>query len=421
MNHQILTELKQQVKERIDLSNHITDDQLNHIIEEIVLNFSERHFITSKEKLKLVKRIFHSFRGLDVLHSYIEDPDISEIMVNGHAQIFIEKKGVIELVDDQFESDEKLEDVIQTIVSKVNRVVNRSSPIVDARLQDGSRVHVVLPPASLVGPAITIRKFPLQSFTMEKLIEIESITSEVAQFLKALVESRYNIFISGGTGSGKTTFLNALSTWIPKHERIISIEDSAELRLDSILNLVRLETRNANTEGKGVISIRDLIRASLRMRPDRIIVGEVRGAEAFDMLQAMNTGHDGSLSTAHSNTCRDMLNRLETMVLCAVQLPLEAIRSQIGSAIEIMIHLSRMRDGTRRVSEIHEMIRGENNQLILNPLFIFKETFEESNQPKLKGKLEYTGNVFHNVTKLQIYHIDKPEWLKIKTVNEKSE
>jgi pilus assembly protein CpaF len=410
LESQILIELQQQIKSRIDLSHHTTDEQLLMLIEESVMRYAELNFLTSREKQKAVKRIFNSFRGLDVLQPLLEDPTITEIMVNGHQQIFIEKHGSITQIDEQFESSEKLEDIIQMIVAKVNRVVNRSTPIVDARLPDGSRVNVVLPPASLVGPALTIRKFPDRAWTMQQLIELESLSEAAAEFLKCMIETRYNIFISGGTGSGKTTFLNALSTWIPVHERIVSIEDSAELKLDTILNLVRLETRNANTEGKGEISIRDLIRASLRMRPNRIIVGEVRGAEAFDMLQAMNTGHDGSLSTGHSNSSKDMLSRLETMVLSAVHLPVEVIRSQIGSAIEIMIHLSRIRDRSRRVMEIHELVREQNGHIELNPLFLFKEKSETTDR-KVIGSLDYTGKSFRNSHKLKMSGASLPKWM----------
>ncbi len=418
MEPHILSQLKLRITERIDLSMNISDDQLISFIELEVFIYSDQHFLSARDKHKLIKRIFDSFRGLDVLQPLLEDPTITEIMVNGHEHIFIEQGGVISRYPEKFESCEKLEDIIQHIVAKVNRVVNQSTPIVDARLPDGSRVHVLLPPASLVGPTLTIRKFPERSLSMEQLVKMGSLCAEAAELLKCLVESGYNIFISGGTGSGKTTFLNALSAWIPEDERIISIEDSAELKLDSAINLVRLETRNANTEGKGEITIRDLIRASLRMRPNRIIVGEVRGAEALDMLQAMNTGHDGSLSTGHANTCKDMLSRLETMVLSAALLPIEVIRSQIGSAIDIMIHLSRIRDRSRRVTEIHEVIQGSSSRVELNPLFVFKEKAGTPHSSKVTGSLEYTGNALRYVQKSQMSGISLPKWLNTQSQGE---
>jgi len=312
-------------------------------------------------------------RRLDVLQPLIDDKSITEIMINGPDSIFIERDGRVSKLNVKFESRRKLEDVIQTIVSRVNRTVNEASPIVDARLPDGSRVNVVLPPIALNGPVVTIRKFPEKPMTIEQLIKYGSITEEVAEVLERLVKAKYNIFICGGTGSGKTTFLNALSNFIPKDERIVTIEDSAELQITGVENIVRLETRNANTEGKGEITIRDLIRTSLRMRPERIIVGEVRGKEALDMLQAMNTGHDGSLSTGHANSTKDMLSRLETMVLSGAEMPLEAIRQQIASAIDIIIHLGRLRDKSRRTLEITEVVEYKNGQIVLNPLYEFVE------------------------------------------------
>ena len=321
--------------------------------------------------------VFNSMRGLDVLQPLVDDPSITEIMINGPHCVFVEQEGRLYRKDVSFETNEKLENVILNIVSKVNRTVNEANPIVDARLLDGSRVNVVLPPIALDGPTVTIRKFPEDPMTIQKLIAYGSITEEVAELLERMVKAKYNIFISGGTGSGKTTFLNALSNFIPKDERLITIEDSAELQIKGIANLVRLETRNANTEGKGEITIRDLIRSSLRMRPERIVVGEVRGAEALDMLQAMNTGHDGSLSTGHSNSTKDMLSRLETMVLSGNQIPIEAIRQQIASAIDIIIQLSRLRDKTRRTIEISEVAGYENGSIRINPLYRFVETGEE--------------------------------------------
>jgi pilus assembly protein CpaF len=312
-------------------------------------------------------------------------------MINGPDTIFIEKNGKTYRLDVRFENRRKLEDVIQTMVSKVNRTVNESSPIVDARLEDGSRVNVVLPPIALNGPIVTIRKFPEKPMTIDQLIEYGSITEEVADVLNRMVRAKYNIFISGGTGSGKTTFLNALSNFIPKDERIITIEDSAELQIIGLDNIVKMETRNANTEGKGEITIRDLIKTSLRMRPERIIVGEVRGPEALDMLQAMNTGHDGSLSTGHANSPKDMLSRLETMVLSGSSMPLEAIRQQIASAIDIIIHLARLRDKTRRTMEITEIAGYENGEIILNPLYVFEEE-GETPQKVIIGSLKRTKN-----------------------------
>lgn len=343
-------------------------------------------------------------RRLDILQPLLEDPSITEIMINSPTEIFIEQEGHIRQLEMVFESAEKLENVIQSVVAKVNRAVNESTPIVDARLQDGSRVNVVLPPIALKGPTMTIRKFPEQPLTVEKLVSIGSLTEEAAQLLKQLVKARYNIFVSGGTGSGKTTFLNALSNFIPEKERVITIEDSAELQLRRIRNLVTLETRTANTEGKGEITIRDLIKTSLRMRPDRIVVGEVRGAEALDMLQAMNTGHDGSLSTGHANTTRDMLSRLETMVLSAAPFPIEVIRKQMAAALDIIIHLGRLRDGSRKVLEICEVLDCVNGDIQLNPLFVFTE--EGELDKKVLGSLQATGNSLANTLKLKMAGIN---------------
>jgi pilus assembly protein CpaF len=334
--------------------------------------------------------LFHAFRGLDLLQPLMDDSSVTEIMINAHDEIFVERAGRITRFPHAFESRERLEDLIQTIVSKVNRVVNESSPIVDARLLDGSRVHVVLPPVALRGPSLTIRKFPERPMTIEDLIESGSLTSETAQLLGRLVKAKYNLFVSGGTGSGKTTLLNALTHYIPSDERIVTIEDSAELQIHGIPNLVSLETRNANTEGRGEITIRHLIRASLRMRPNRIIVGEVRGGEALDMLQAMNTGHDGSLSSGHSNGAKDMIARLETMVLSAADLPLAVVRSQIASAVDILIHLSRLRDRSRRVTEITEITGVEEGNVQLNTLYHFIEEGEKDGI--IAGSLQPTGN-----------------------------
>lgn len=399
-NEQVVKDLIKQLRESLDLMHSISDAELLEFVEATVFDYAQEHKIKSKEIKYLVDRIYNSFRGYDILQPLIDDKEITEIMINNHKEIFIEKNGATSQVDIKFDSEQKLEDIIQSIVSKVDRVVNESSPIVDARLKDGSRVNVVLPPIALKGPVMTIRKFPDDPLMIEDLIAFGSITSEAADFLQDLVVSKYNVFIGGGTGSGKTTFLNVLSNFIPRDERIITIEDSAELQIKSVPNLVSLETRNANTEGKGEISIRELIKSSLRMRPDRIIVGEVRGAEALDMLQAMNTGHDGSLSTGHANSTKDMLSRLETMVLSGAELPIEVIRQQISSAIDIMIHLTRLRDNTRKVVAISEVLNVEGGEVILNPLYEFIET-GESDSGKVLGELTPTGNTIQNKSKAQ--------------------
>lgn len=372
----LIHNLKKQIRDQIDMFIRISNDDLRVKIEEVVFAYAHTQPMTANEKYGAVQTIYNSFRGLDVLQPLIDDRSITEIMINHHSEIFIEKEGRVMLCPVQFESREKLEDIIQMIVSKVNRVVNESSPIVDARLKDGSRVNVVLPPVALRGPTMTIRKFPDKPLTMEDLVHKGTLSADVASVLKYIVQAKYNIFISGGTGSGKTTFLNALSNFIPKDERIITIEDSAELQIYQVPNLVSLETRNSNTEGRGEISVKDLIKSSLRMRPNRIIVGEVRGAEALDMLQAMNTGHDGSLSTGHGNSIPDMLSRLETMVLSGANLPLQVIRQQIGSAIDIMIHLSRMRDHSRKVTEISEIVGVHNGEIEVNPLYRYQSESE---------------------------------------------
>lgn len=391
-------DLRNKVRSKIDFSGALSDDSLMRIAEEIVFEWCERNPLTAIEKVSLVRRLFHSFRGLDILQPLMEDASVSEIMINHHAEIFVERKGRMTLLPIAFESRERLEDLIQTVVASVNRVVNESSPIVDARLKDGSRVHVVLPPVALKGPCMTIRKFPERPLTMEQLVTFGSLTIEAVQFLEEMISAQYNIFISGGTGTGKTTFLNALSQFIPNDERIVTIEDSAELQIRTMPNLVSLETRNSNTEGKGEITIRDLIRASLRMRPNRIIVGEVRGGEALDMLQALNTGHSGSMSTGHSNGAKDMVARLETMVLSAADLPVTVIRQQIASAIDIIIHLSRFRDSTRKVTEIYEVIGVEAGEVMLNPLFLFKE--EGESEGRVLGELKRMDNPLIRLDKL---------------------
>lgn len=393
--------IKQRVQDSLDYGNALSDEQLMEQIEQIVFAYSRESFLTAGQKQTLVQEVFHSFRGLDVLQPLVDDRTITEIMINSHDQIFVEKDGRVLETDIRFESREKLEDTIQAIVGRVNRIVNESTPIVDARLADGSRVNVVLPPIALKGPAMTIRKFPEHPMTLEDLIARQALTREAAEQLIRFVKAKYNIFIGGGTGSGKTTFLNALGQYIPPDERVITIEDSAELQIRGVPNLVSLETRNANTEGKGGITIRDLIRSSLRMRPNRVIVGEVRGAEALDMLAALNTGHDGSLSTGHANSVQDMLSRLETMVLSGANLPVEVVRKQISSAIDIMIHLTRLRDRSRRVTEITEVIGVDEGEVKLNPLFRFVET-GESAEGKVIGQLEPTGNELEGTWKLEM-------------------
>ncbi|WP_424452084.1 CpaF family protein [Paenibacillus pinisoli] len=391
LSDELIYTLRSKIRDEIDFRDSMSDTELMSKTEAAVFEWCERNPMTASDKVKLVRRLYHSFRGMDVLQPLMDDPAVSEIMINSHTEVYVERHGVLTLMPGAFESRERLEDLVQSVVAGVNRVVNESSPIVDARLKDGSRVHIVLPPVALKGPCMTIRKFPDKPMTMDKLIELQSLSAEAAQFLQELVEAKYNMFISGGTGTGKTTFLNALSQFIPSDERIITIEDSAELQIRTVPNLVSLETRNANTEGKGEISIRDLIRASLRMRPNRIVVGEVRGGEALDMLQAMNTGHEGSISTGHSNHCQDMISRLETMVLSAAELPLHVIRGQIASAIDIMIHLSRYRDRSRRVAEISEITGVEQGEVKLNPLFRFREAGESHG--RMIGALERVGEL----------------------------
>lgn len=372
--------------------SRMNDEKLKELIEELIDEQVGDSYITINEKIDIVDHVYSSIRGLGHLDIILKDDDITEVMINSFDEVFIEKNGKVEKLDVKFEDTKKLGDIVQRIVSRAGREVNQSNPIVDTRLPDGSRVNVVLPPIALKGPTVTIRKFSKKPMTVEQLIKYGSINQEISKKLELLVKAKYNIFISGGTGSGKTTFLNAMSNFIPKNERIITIEDSAELQISSIENLVRLETRNANTSGAGQITIRDLIKASLRMRPERIVVGEVRGAEAIDMLQAMNTGHDGSLSTGHANSTKDMLSRLETMVLMGASgLPLEAIRAQIASAIDIIIHLSRLRDHSRKVVEIVEVVGMKDGEIELNTLYEFIET-DESTTNKVVGSLERTKN-----------------------------
>ena len=379
-------------------------------LEDTILQMLEEMFqdvyIPMEEKADITDLVYSAIRGLGILDSIIHDDTITEVMINGPDHVFIEQNGKVRRISDTFENEQKLEDIIQRVVGMAGREVNQANPIVDTRLPDGSRVNVVLPPISLKGAIVTIRKFSKEPMTSAKLIEYGSITQEIADVLEILVKAKYNIFICGGTGSGKTTFLNAVSHFIPKDERIITIEDSAELQIEGLDNLVSLETRNANTAGVGAVTIRDLIRSSLRMRPERIIVGEVRGAEALDMLQAMNTGHDGSLSTGHANSTKDMLSRLETMVLTGAEgLPLDAVRQQIASAIDIIIHLSRLRDRSRKTMEITEVTGYENGQIQLNPLYVFEED-ENSTLERVSGGLKRTKNPLVNQLKLRIAGIN---------------
>ena len=367
--------LQQKLMEEIESRKSVSDEELWELIDRAVLEAGQAEYIPLKEKKDLRIRLFDSFRRLGILQELIDDRQVTEIMVNGHEKVFIERGGRTMLWEKSFDSREQLEDMIQQIVGRVNRMVNVSNPVVDARLEDGSRVHVVLPPIALDGPAVTIRKFP-EPITMEKLIGYGSITEEAAGFLRILVQSGYNIFISGGTNSGKSTFLNALSAFIPQEERVITIEDSAELKIQQVDNLVRMEARNANSEGEGHVTIRDLIRAALRMNPSPIIVGEVRSGEAFDLLTAFNTGHSG-MGTGHANSPQDMLSRLESMVLMAADLPLPAIRTQICAAIDILVHLGRLRDRSRRVLAIAEIAGMDRGEIRLNPLFAFREKGED--------------------------------------------
>lgn len=394
-------ELKAKIFEFCNL-NTMSDEQLEEKIEEFSEEYLSDQYVTIEEKVDICEQVFSSIRGLGLLDSIIKDDNITEVMINGPSHIFIEKNGRLSQLEQTFEDERQLEDVIQKIVGLAGREVNQANPIVDTRLPDGSRVNVVLPPISMKGATVTIRKFSKTPMTVEQLLKYGSITPEVAHVLELLVRAKYNIFISGGTGSGKTTFLNAVSNFIPKDERVITIEDSAELQITGIDNLVSMETRNANTSGNGAITIRDLIKSSLRMRPERIIVGEVRGGEALDMLQAMNTGHDGSLSTGHANSTHDMLSRLETMVLQGAEgLPLEAIRQQIASAVDIIIHLSRLRDKSRKTMEITEVVGYKDGEILLNPLYVFEED-ENSTIEHVSGTLKRTKNKMVHTFKLQL-------------------
>lgn len=394
-----VTEIKKYVTENLPLSK-MSDEELEEKVEEIVQQKLSGVYCSIEQRVSIIQQVYSSIRGFGLLDSIISDDTITEVMINGPENVFIEQNGRLFKMDKQFESQRRLEDVIQRIVGLAGREVNQANPICDTRLPDGSRVNVVLPPIALCGPTLTIRKFSKTPMTIERLIAYGSITQEIADKLEMLVKAKYNIFVCGGTGSGKTTFLNALSNYIPRDERVITIEDSAELQITGVDNLVSLETRNANASGAGQITIRDLIKSSLRMRPERIVVGEVRGGEALDMLQAMNTGHDGSLSTGHANSTQDMLSRLETMVLQGADgLPLEAIRQQIASAVDIIIHLSRLRDKSRKTMEITEVLGYENGKIILNPLYRFEED-ENSTLEKVSGTLKRTENPMKNTHKL---------------------
>lgn len=393
--------IRKKILETINLTK-ITDDLLEQQVREEVDRHFEGTYVSIENKALLIDQVFSAIRGFGLLDTIINDDTVTEVMINGPNDIFIEKSGKLKKLDERFESEEKLQDTIQRIVALAGREVNQANPIVDTRLPNGSRVNVVLPPISLKGPIVTIRKFSKEPMTVEKLIQYGSITPEIADVLKLLVRAKYNIFICGGTGSGKTTFLNAISNFIPSDERVITIEDSAELQIANVDNLVSLETRNANTAGVGAIEIRDLIKSALRMRPDRIVVGEVRGAEALDMLQAMNTGHDGSLSTGHANSTKDMLSRLETMVLTGAEgLPLDAVRQQIASAVDLIVHLSRLRDRSRKTMEITEVVNYQKGEIQLNPIYIFEED-ETSTIDKVSGTLRRTDNPLINDFKLRL-------------------
>lgn len=383
--------MQNRVLELLDISKEVEDAQVYEAIDLAILDISREEYISVTEKERLRTSIFNTLRRLDVLQELLEDDTVTEIMVNGYDCIYVERKGKLSKWKKGFLNEERYLDILQQIVASTNRMVNTSSPIVDARLQDGSRVHIVLNPISIDGAALTIRKFYRGGMTMQTLLQKGSLEEEIAVFLSYLVKAKYNILISGGTGSGKTTFLNVLSSFIGEHERIITIEDSAELQIMGKDNLIRLETRNANVEGENEISMQELIRASLRMRPDRILVGEVRGKEAIEMLQAMNTGHEGSISTCHANTAYDAISRIETMVLMGMDMPLDAIRRQIYSAIDFIIHLGRMRDGTRKILEIAELYKNPEQGRELHILYQFEES--QKGEGKVDGRWLKKGNL----------------------------
>lgn len=410
---QFVERLKNEVMNNFPLKE-LSDNELREKIENLVEIRLANVYVSIEQRVAIAEQIYSSIRGFGLLDSIMTDDNITEVMINGPKNIFVEEAGKVRKIERTFESERKLRDVIQRIVAQAGREVTEANPIVDTRLPNGSRVNVVLPPISLNGSIVTIRKFSKEPMTMKKLIEYGSLNEEIASLLELLIQARYNIFVCGGTGSGKTTFLNALSNFIPKDERIITIEDSAELQIEGVQNLVSLETRNANSSGAGEVNIRDLIKSSLRMRPDRIIVGEVRGGEALDMLQAMNTGHDGSLSTGHANSTFDMMNRLETMVLQGAEgLPLMAIRQQIGSALDIVIHLSRLRDHSRKTMEITEVLGvNANGEYMLNPIFTFVEG-EGTSAEHVVGALKRTKNKFVKTKKFQLAGIKLPALLEV--------
>ena len=394
--------LREKRIKRIGEETEVRDDRVQDIIDELIMEEGREAYISLPQKQQVRIELFNSIRGLDILQELLDDDDVTEIMVNGTGGIFVERQGRISKWEKHFFSEEKLQELVQQIVAGCNRIVNESVPIADARLKDGARVNIVLAPVALNGPIITIRRFPNRPITMAQLIEWGAVTEEAVSFLKKLVKAGYNIFISGGTGSGKTTFLNALSDYIPKDERIITIEDNAELQIQGVENLVKMEARRANTEGAHEVSIRELIKSSLRMRPDRIIVGEVRGEEAIDMLQSLNTGHDGSLSTGHGNSPRDMLSRLETMVFMGMELPVSAVRRQIASGIDILVHLGRLRDKSRKVLEIAEVsgYQYETEEILLRTLYEFRESGCKEEQ-KVQGRLEKCGDMVNTGKFLQ--------------------
>ena len=393
----LIKEISDEIRRNVGGAGYESDEEIRRLIEEYVFHSSRTQRMNFKDKISVVNGVFNSMRKeLDLLQPYMEDPEINEIMVNGRDHIFVERKGELFRIDEAFPSDEALEEVIMRIAGKVHREINEMNPILDARLSDGSRVHAVYKNISLTGPVLTIRRFPENRITMEDLIRFGSVTQEAADFLEILVKSGYNLLISGGTSSGKSSLLGALTDYIPDNERIILIEDTAELQIQGIENLVRLETKNSNAQGKGMVSMRDLIRASLRMRPDRIIVGEVRGGEAVDMIAALNTGHDGGMSTIHANSAFGVFGRLETMFLSAVQYPVDAVRGQISTGIDIVVHLSRLRDGARRILDISELLGFDGGKPVLNRLFRFRP------EAGTKGMLEPTDNRIIHREKLEM-------------------
>ncbi len=388
---ELCEELKKQILERVDLSREVSDEEIQELIDEVVLSCGKERHLSLNERCRIKKELFYALRKMDVLQELLEEKSITEIMVNGTDGIFLEKNGKLSRWEKSFSSKERILDIIQQITGACNRVVNEASPIVDARLDNGDRVHVVLPPVAVNGPIITIRRFPEEPVTMQKLLELESLSEEEAEFLKKAVQAGYSILVAGGTGSGKTTFLNVLAGYIPQDERVIVIEDTAELQIRTVPNLVRLETRDGGAEDCREISMRDLIKASLRMRPTRLIIGEVRGAEAFELLTCLNTGHDGSISTCHANSTADTITRLETMVLMGMELPLQAIRRQIASGVDLIVYLGRLRDKSRRLLEITEVTGMEGERVELNPLFLFRETGEKNG--KICGIQERVGEM----------------------------